>query len=60
MTAYTEENFNKLLDEYSEMKQRMGVIARSFIMVSQELMEKHNYSVDDMTRLIQSDNDILD
>jgi len=54
MNAYTEENFNKLLEAYTEVKKRSQDISNSYVLLALELMEKHNYTQDEMIRIVNS------
>jgi len=54
MNAYTEENFNKMLDLLNERKLELETYARSTAILYRELVVKHGYTPKQMTDLIDS------
>jgi len=52
MSAYNETNFNKLLDEYSEMKEELY---RAFTVINnlvEHIADKYNYSEEQIAKVV--------
>jgi hypothetical protein len=62
MTAYTEENFNKLLDAFNEMKMQRDAYMVSSSRLCEELVKEHHYNNKGLAYVIGGwkDDDILD
>jgi hypothetical protein len=62
MNAYTEENFNKLLDAYNEIKMQRDAYMVSSSRLCEELVKEHHYNNKGLAYVIGGwkDEDILD